>query len=137
MTYVFLPDTTGLDLKEQERRWNYIRAGREQDYHGIAIHPRHLSLWERFRGIHKNYNADLDYASKIEEMREEWTEWEQRKAEEHAKDGDDDDDEWSEEVSTYFRRLAPPSATSSLEKEKEKERSSDDEKTLGDQALSR
>jgi hypothetical protein len=140
ITYVFLPDTTGLDLKEQERRWNYIRAGREHEYHGIAIHPRHLSLWERFRGIHKNYNAELDYASKIEEMREEWNEWQQRKAEEHAKDGDEDDeDEWSEEVSTYFRRLASPNATpmmSAMEKEKG-QRSSDDEKTLGDPAVSR
>jgi MFS family permease len=139
LTYVFLPDTTGLDLKEQERRWNYIRAGREHDYHGIAIHPRHLSLWERFRGIHKDYNADLDYASKVEEMREEWNEWQQRKAEEHARDGDDDEDEWSEEVSTYFRRLASPSATpmmAGMEKDKE-QRSSDDEKTLGDPAVSR
>jgi sugar phosphate permease len=33
LTFVFLPDTTGLDLKEQERRWTYIRAGRAEDYH--------------------------------------------------------------------------------------------------------
>ncbi len=31
----------------QERRWAYIRAGCAQDYHGIAVHPRHLSWWER------------------------------------------------------------------------------------------
>ena len=113
LTWLFLPDTTGLDLKEQERRWNYIRAGREQDYHGIAIHPQHLSLWERFRGVHKNYNADLDYRAKIEEMRQEWEEWEAQKAEEHHRNGenDDDDDEWSEDVSTYFRRLKSPNAT--------------------------
>ncbi|KAH0543037.1 hypothetical protein FGG08_002645 [Glutinoglossum americanum] len=44
LTFLFLPDTTGLDLKEQERRWQYIRSGREQDYHGVAVHPHHLSL---------------------------------------------------------------------------------------------
>jgi sugar phosphate permease len=38
MTFVFLPDTTGLDLKEQERRWECIRAGKEEDYH--VSHPR-------------------------------------------------------------------------------------------------
>ena len=31
----------------QERRWHYIRAGCPQDYHGVAVHPRHLSWWER------------------------------------------------------------------------------------------
>ena len=44
LTLLFLPDTPGLDLKEQERRWSYIRASRSNDYHGIAIHPKHLSL---------------------------------------------------------------------------------------------
>jgi hypothetical protein len=69
VTFLFLPDTTGLDLKEQERRWNYIRSGREADYHGIAIHPKHLSVWERWRGVGKHYDADLDYAAKVHEMR--------------------------------------------------------------------
>lgn len=69
LTFFFLPDTTGLDLKEQERRWNYIRSGREADYHGIAIHPKHLSVWERWRGVGKHYDADLDYNSKVHEMR--------------------------------------------------------------------
>ena len=31
ITFVFLPDTTGLDLKEQERRWHFIRTGRPED----------------------------------------------------------------------------------------------------------
>src|SRR2546421_10198355 len=35
LTIIFLPDTTGLDLKEQERRWAYIRAGREAEDHGV------------------------------------------------------------------------------------------------------
>lgn len=45
LTYVFLPDTTGLDLKEQERYFSYVKAGRADEYHGIAVHPRHLSWW--------------------------------------------------------------------------------------------
>ncbi|KAL8933184.1 MAG: hypothetical protein Q9216_006483, partial [Gyalolechia sp. 2 TL-2023] len=61
VTLFFLPDTTGLDLKEQERRWQYIRAGRESDYHGVAVHPKHLSWWERWRGVGRFYDADMDY----------------------------------------------------------------------------
>jgi sugar phosphate permease len=37
LTFFFLPDTTGLDLKEQERRWEYIRAGKEADYHVSSL----------------------------------------------------------------------------------------------------
>ncbi|KAI1993940.1 hypothetical protein LOZ53_001996 [Ophidiomyces ophidiicola] len=72
LTFIFLPDTTGLDLKEQERRWFYIRNGREDEYHGSAVHPSHLSLWERFRGVGKHYDAELDYKQKVQELREEW-----------------------------------------------------------------
>jgi MFS family permease len=73
LTIVFIPDTTGLDLREQERYWQSVREGREQEYHGIAIHPRHLSLFERVvlkRG--KRYDPVLDRDSKIEEMRQLW-----------------------------------------------------------------
>lgn len=101
MTALFLPDTTGLDLKEQERRWAYIRAGREKEYHGIAVHPQHLSMWERLRGVGKSYNAELDYQSKIADMREEW----ESKQNETYKKGEeiDDYDEYSDDVHTYFR----------------------------------
>jgi hypothetical protein len=77
LTWLFLPDTTGLDLKEQERRWKYIVQGRESEYHGVAIHPKHLSLWERLRGVGKGYNPELDRAQMVEDLREEWTEKEQ------------------------------------------------------------
>ncbi|KAI9806709.1 MAG: hypothetical protein M1825_006166 [Sarcosagium campestre] len=106
ITYLFLPDTTGLDLKEQERRWQYIRQGREQDYHGIAVHHKHLSLWERIRGVGKYYDPQLDYKQKIEELRGQWEKSTQNKHEEHEKhhlDGVDEEDEtWSSDVSTYF-----------------------------------
>jgi MFS family permease len=70
LTSVFIPDTTGLDLREQERYWLHVRAGRPQDYHGIAIHPRHLSLFERFvLQRHLNYDPKLDRMAKISELR--------------------------------------------------------------------
>lgn len=31
----------------QERRWFFIRNGKSADYHGPAVHWRHLSRWER------------------------------------------------------------------------------------------
>lgn len=31
----------------QERRWFFIRNGKAKDYHGPAVHWRHLSRWER------------------------------------------------------------------------------------------
>ncbi|KAK3392933.1 major facilitator superfamily domain-containing protein [Podospora didyma] len=112
LTWLFLPDTTGLDLKEQERRWSYIRAGREQDYHGIAIHPSHLSLWERMRGIGKNYDPELDLQQKIEDMREEWAGKERsRRDQETGGDPtgteDFEDDEFNDAVHNYFRSTEP------------------------------
>jgi hypothetical protein len=105
VTALFLPDTTGLDLKEQERRWAYIRSGREKEYHGIAVHPKHLSLWERFRGVGKSYNPELDYQSKIKDMR---LDWEGHEAEKQSNENglDDvafDDDVYSADIHNYFR----------------------------------
>ena len=112
VTFVFLPETTGLDLKEQERRWHMIREGREQDYHGTAIHPHHLSLWERIRGVGKNYDPELDYQQKIHEMRGEWESEQALLADEKAghfgMDGSDTS-EWSSEVSEFFKRSSKKS----------------------------
>lgn len=108
LTVVFLPDTTGLDLKEQERRWAYIRAGRESEYHGVAVHPKHLSLWERIRGVGKYYDAELDYKQKIEEMRGEWEIHMTARADEKGakleREDFDDDSEYSHAVSQFFQR---------------------------------
>ncbi len=55
----------GLDLLEQERRWDYMQAGRGKEYHGIAVHPRHLSLFEKgVLGLHHQYNPELDAEAK-------------------------------------------------------------------------
>ncbi|KAI6824698.1 putative MFS phosphate transporter [Hortaea werneckii] len=104
VTYIFLPDTTGLDLKEQERRWAYIRDGREDEYHGVAIHPKHLSLWERMRGVAKNYNAEEDYKQRVEEMRADWEAAMAHRAAEKENAREVDEDDWSSEVSTFFER---------------------------------
>lgn len=70
LTLVFIPDTTGLDLREQERYWQYVRDGRGDDYYGIAIHPRHLSLYERVvLKRDRNYNPELDRQAKIDDLR--------------------------------------------------------------------
>ena len=111
VTAVFLPDTTGLDLKEQERRWQFIRAGNESDYHGIALHTNHLSQWERWTGVGKSYDPDLDYRQKIEEMRSEWESRQARIASEKEGHHDDDDEVhddsvWSSDVSTYFEKTS-------------------------------
>ncbi|KAK4989926.1 hypothetical protein LTR50_002837 [Elasticomyces elasticus] len=123
LTWLFLPDTTGLDLKEQERRWTFIRDGRENEYCGVAIHPRHLSLWERWRGVGKNYNSERDYEQRIEEMRHEWELSRQRAAAmEKETELDDMDDDWHSEISTYFERtkgrntIMPSPLMSSIEK---------------------
>jgi hypothetical protein len=102
VTFLFLPDTTGLDLKEQERRWAYLSTGRENEYHGIAVHPKHLSVWERLRGVGKHYDPVLDRQSKIDDMR---ADWEFKQAEKQSREdglADEDDDEYSPEVHQFF-----------------------------------
>jgi hypothetical protein len=110
LSYVFLPDTTGLDLKEQERRWSYLRQGREHDYHGIAVHPKHLSLWERLRGVGKHYDPKLDYEQRVEELRVEWDATMAGKGEETERpyEHEDLDGEinWTH-VGRYFDRTRP------------------------------
>ncbi|KIV77146.1 hypothetical protein PV11_08969 [Exophiala sideris] len=104
LTVMFMPDTTGLDLKEQERRWAYIRAGREHEYHGVAVHPKHLSLYERLRGVGKDYNPDLDYKQRVEEMRGEWEMRMSERAAEKELDHEDFDDDHPSEVHSFFAR---------------------------------
>ncbi|KAI5300494.1 hypothetical protein KEM55_007021 [Ascosphaera atra] len=112
VTWAFLPDTTGLDLKELERRWYFIAQGRENDYHGPAIHPKHLSPWERLIGVGKNYDAEIDYRQKVEEMRGDWEELMNRKAAEKENARDVDDQDLHEglkhkHVLDYFYRTSP------------------------------
>ncbi|GBF60823.1 inorganic phosphate transporter [Trichophyton mentagrophytes] len=110
LTYLFLPDTTGLDLKEQERRWFYIRQGRESEYHGAAVHPKHLSVYERWTGVGKYYDPEADYKQKVAEMREEWATAQARKADEKSSFDDDDHHDYEpihHDVHKYFERTSP------------------------------
>jgi hypothetical protein len=105
ITWIFLPDTTGLDLKELERWWQCVREGRGQDYHGVAIHSQHLSLWERFRGLGKHYDPELDYQQRIDEMRTQYFEHQAQLHEETdrgSSDGSFSEDVFSPEVAAYF-----------------------------------
>ena len=126
LTIVFLPDTTGLDLKEQERRWHYIRSGRENEYHGVAIHPKHLSLWERLRGVGKHYDAELDYKQKVEEMRAEWELRMQQKYDEKAGGLEHEDmedmDDFDTDVSTYFEKTSKSPVIQGMRKNGEDEK---------------
>ncbi|KAI9763274.1 MAG: hypothetical protein M1840_000805 [Geoglossum simile] len=97
VTWLFLPDTTGLDLKEQERRWQCIREGHEEDYHGVAVHAHHLSPWERLRGAGGSYDPEKDFQQKIDEMQKEWLDAKQADGE-----GGDQEDDCPEDIAAYF-----------------------------------
>ena len=72
-----LPLLAELSAPTQDRRWTYIRAGRAQDYHGPAVHPRHLSLWEKWvLGIHKQYNPELHREQRLLAQKNGWSEYE-------------------------------------------------------------
>ena len=110
LTFLFLPDTTGLDLKEQERRWDFIRAGRSYDYHGVAVNPKHLSFYEWMTGVGRSYNPELDYKQKIEEYRAQWEAAMERKYSEDEKnegDVDHEDSVLDGYVNNYFHRTSP------------------------------
>ncbi|WRT65322.1 uncharacterized protein IL334_002265 [Kwoniella shivajii] len=70
VTWLFIPDTTGLDLREQDRYWAFVREGRAEEYHGIAVHPRHLSLWEKWvLKRHLQYDAEKDRHQRVKELK--------------------------------------------------------------------
>lgn len=124
MTWLWLPDTTGLDLKEQERRWQYILDGRAEQYHGIAIHPTHLSTWERWMGVGRSYHPDLDVKAKIRDLRADWEDREATRGSDEAGPMDLDDD-YTEDIDNYFRGSTSGKGPTISEK-KGKANSSDD-----------
>lgn len=61
LTLLFLPDTTGLNLEEYDRLQRCLLEDRWDDYHGEAVNPRHLSLFERLvLGWGRNYDPEQD-----------------------------------------------------------------------------
>jgi len=78
-----------------------------------------LSVWERFRGVGKNYDAEIDYQQRVEEMRHDWQERMVSKVAEKKNDMDADcigDEDWHSDVSSFFTRTktAPRGAQSPL-----------------------
>lgn len=78
-----------------------------------------MSLYERWRGIGKNYNADLDYKQKIGEMRGEWEEDQVEKLEVERRgrnEGDlpaaatatssEHDSVWTDDVHSYYKSIS-------------------------------
>ena len=51
LTLLFMPDPVRVSLAEGDRRWAYLRSGRI--YHGEAIAPGNLSMFERLIGVGK------------------------------------------------------------------------------------
>jgi len=103
LTMIFIPDTTGIDLREQERYWNFVREGRQEDYHGVAVHPRHLSLYENVvLKRSRAYDAQKDRDMKVEELRQLYNKVEGAKAKEYEGEGRDSGESVSDKVSTYF-----------------------------------
>jgi hypothetical protein len=103
VTELFLPDTTGLDLREQERYWQFVREGRAGDYHGVAVHPRHLSRWERWvNKRHLAYDPAADRQMKIDELREIYDRLQSEKGVEESSVDPDDASFVSDDVSMYF-----------------------------------
>jgi len=103
LTIVFIPDTTGLDLREQERYWQFVRDGRPGDYHGIAVHPRHLSLFERVvLKRDRAYDPELDRQQKIDELRQLYEKMEGSKSKEMDGERRNSEETVTDKVSTYF-----------------------------------
>ena len=57
VTFIFLPDTTGLDLKSLDEFHRHLLMGKLEEYHGEAINPKHLSVFEHLMGWGKYYDA--------------------------------------------------------------------------------
>lgn len=64
LTLLFLPDTTALNISEIDRLNRYLVAGRVEKYHGEAVNPKFLSLYEILMGWHRAYDAIEDSAQK-------------------------------------------------------------------------
>ncbi|WVO24286.1 uncharacterized protein IAS62_005650 [Cryptococcus decagattii] len=98
VTLLFIPDTTGLDLREQDRYWAYVRQGRADEYHGIAVHPRHLSWWEKIvLKRHLAYNPEKDRMQRVRELRMMYEE--KRRAMEEVHEHEEHEEEMEDELS--------------------------------------
>lgn len=73
LTIVFIPHTVGLNLAEQGRYWRAVESGNPKDYHGIAVHSSHISVYEqKVLGRSKNYDLQKDHSARIALLRQEY-----------------------------------------------------------------
>jgi len=61
VTFYTIPETSGLDLSEMDRKWHSIRQGKRNEYHGSANHPRFLSYYERQRWSSNDHRHRQQY----------------------------------------------------------------------------
>ena len=58
---VTIVSAAGLSMLEQEKQWKLTHQGRGHEYHGVAVHPTHLSLFERaVLKRHKQHKPERD-----------------------------------------------------------------------------
>lgn len=123
LTFFFLPDTTGLDLREQERYWRCVVAGKASDYHGIAIHPRHLSWYEHHvLKRSRYYDPELDRAAKVDELRILYESYLISQAEEESGSGSSSDPEHSHVTSAVASYFAAEPVDERTARQRDKER---------------
>lgn len=73
---------------------------------GIAIHPKHLSLWERVvLKRHHAYDPEKDRAAKLDELSAAYARALQAKLNELPGDEEHDEDPLSDDVNKYFAGL--------------------------------
>ena len=71
VTWLWLPETTGLDLEEYDRMHRCMVELRFHEYHGEAVNPKHLSPWEIYiQKWAKNYDPEADRVQFEAEMKE-------------------------------------------------------------------
>jgi MFS family permease len=56
VTWVFLPDTTGLDLCDLDQFHCCLERGHVELYHAEAVNPKHMSMWENAVGWSQYYD---------------------------------------------------------------------------------
>lgn len=93
-TLIFLPDTTGLNLAEIDRYHRYLLAGQAHHYHGEAVNPKYLSVFERWSGHQKAYDPAADAEQKkLQELVgvDDWMPLDEVVEEENEMDGRNDE----------------------------------------------
>lgn len=67
LTILFVPNIMTLDLREGDRRFDALMAGTPEAYTGDAVHPKNLSLFEKWLGYGRYYDATADEHRRKEE----------------------------------------------------------------------